>query len=508
MLLRFPIFPPYFPLQRYLRSTSSSYSQVPLGFGSSALSLWADQKSGGPIRCSVSQVHSYGTVDPERPPALKWSSLARRISAMENPSLGCAAVLERWEEEERRLHKWELCRVVKELRKFRRFKLALEVCDWMTAQGDRFMFTSSDMAIQLDLIAKAHGISRAEEHFSQLPDTLKDKRTYGALLNVYGRAKMKEKAEAIVEVMRNKGYLTEALIFNVMMTLYMNVGEHEQVSKIINEMKENNISFDIYSYNIWITNCATMGDAEEMERVVGLMSSDNGINANWTPYTTLATMYIRLGNFEKAQSCLKDAEIRVMGRDRTPFNYLIGLYGSIGKREEVYRIWNWYKSSFPRILNVGYQCMLSSLIRLGDVDGAEMIYEEWLSMTSSYDPRICNILLGLYAREGLASKAKNALDKFLEKGGKPRPIMWETLAEGYIKEEQISEALSYMREAVSYEGVNNWRPKPKNIENLLALCKGQNDISSINMLMDMLRMRGCHEKEEYKSLISAYCQGN
>lgn len=65
-----------------------------------------------------------------------------------------------------------------------------------------------------------------------------------------------------------------------------------------------------------------------------------------------------------------------------------------------------------------------------------------------------------------------------------------------------------MKEAASLAGVNNWRPKPKNIENLLALCKGQNDISSINMLMDMLQTRRCHEKEEYKSLISAYCQGN
>ncbi|XP_008786192.2 pentatricopeptide repeat-containing protein At1g02150 [Phoenix dactylifera] len=508
MLLRFAISLPSFPLQPYHLSTStSSYSQARLGFGSSTLSLRADQKSGGPIRCSVSQVHSYGTVDSERPPALRWSSLFRRISARENTSLGCAAVLLRWEEEEGQLNKWELCRVVKELRKFRRVKLALEVCDWMIAQGDRFMFTSSDMAIQVDLIAKAHGISHAEEYFSQLPDTMKDKRTYGALLNVYGQAKMKEKAEAIVEVMRNKGYLTEALFFNVIMTLYMNVGEHEKVNKVINEMKEKNVSFDIYSYNIWITNCATMGDAEKMERVVGLMSSDNGINANWTTYTTLATMYIRLGNFEKAQSCLKDAELRVTGRDRTPFNYLLGLYSSIGKRE-VYRIWNWYKSSFPRILNMGYQCMLSSLIRLGDADGAEMIYEEWLSMTSSYDPRICNILLGLYAREGLLRKAKKTLDNFLEKGGKPRPIMWETLAEGYIKEEQISEALLYMKEAASFEGVNNWRPKPKNIEKLLALCKERNDISSIHMLMDMLRMRRCHEKEEYKSLISTYCQGD
>ncbi|RWW80839.1 hypothetical protein BHE74_00010800 [Ensete ventricosum] len=361
----------------------------------------------------------------------------------------------------------------------------------MAAQGDRFTLTSSDMAIQLDLIAKVHGISHAEEHFSNLPDNLKDKRTYGALLNVYGQAKIKDKAEAIMETMKSKGYASDALPFNVMMTLYMNVEEHEKVSMLVNEMKEKNLTFDIYTYNIWITNCASMEDVEEMERVVGEMTSDSNINANWTTYTTLATMYTRLGNFEKAESCLKDAEIRMTGRDRTPFNYLVGLYGNIGKREEVYRIWNWYKSSFPSILNFGYQSMLSSLIRLGDMDGAEVIYEEWLSSTSNYDPRICNILMSSYVKEGLVGNAKDVLDGFLEKGGKPKPNTWEFLAEGYTKEKRLSEALLCIKKAaVSSEGVHRWRPRPTNITSLLKLCKEKNDMDSLDMLMDLLRSRG------------------
>lgn len=39
-----------------------------------------------------------------------------------------------------------------------------QVYEWMGAQGTRFNFTSSDLAIRLDLIAKVHGISRAEEY--------------------------------------------------------------------------------------------------------------------------------------------------------------------------------------------------------------------------------------------------------------------------------------------------------------------------------------------------------
>ena len=79
------------------------------------------------ITCSISQIHSYGTVDYERRPLVKWNAVYRRISLMENPEMGSASVLNQWENEGKRLTKWELCRVVKELRKFKRFKMALEV---------------------------------------------------------------------------------------------------------------------------------------------------------------------------------------------------------------------------------------------------------------------------------------------------------------------------------------------------------------------------------------------
>lgn len=46
---------------------------------------------------------------------------------MEKPELGSGTVLSQWEREGRQLSKWELCRVVKELRKYKRFDRALEV---------------------------------------------------------------------------------------------------------------------------------------------------------------------------------------------------------------------------------------------------------------------------------------------------------------------------------------------------------------------------------------------
>ncbi|KAE8660718.1 Pentatricopeptide repeat-containing protein [Hibiscus syriacus] len=454
-----------------------------------------------PIKCSISQVHSYGTVDFERRPMVKWNALYRKISLMENPELGSASVLNDWEKGGRKLTKWELCRVVKELRKYKRYKQALEVYEWMNNRGERFRFSASDAAIQLDLISKVHGVSSAEDYFLQLSDTLKDKRIYGSLLNAYVRARMQEKAESLIDNMRNKGYALHPLPYNVMMTLYMNLREYDKVESMVSEMLAKNIRLDIYSYNIWLSSCGSQGSVEKMEQVHKQMKEDRSINPNWTTFSTMATMYIKMGLPEKAEECLRNVESRITGRDRIPYQYLITLYGNIGNKEEVYRIWKVYKSIFPSIPNLGYHSMVSSLVRANDIEGAERIYEEWLSVRTSYDPRIANLLMGWYVKEGNMDKAESFFNHMADVGGKPNSSSWETLAEGHIGVARIDEALSCLKEAFATEGSTSWKPKPSNISAFFNLCEEKADTESRDVLMGLIQQAGYLKNVAYASLI-------
>jgi hypothetical protein len=75
---------------------------------------------------TASQVHSYGTVDFEKNENLRWISLYRSILNAKKEGKATASVLET-RDQLRRLSKWELCRIAKELRKFHHSKSALEV---------------------------------------------------------------------------------------------------------------------------------------------------------------------------------------------------------------------------------------------------------------------------------------------------------------------------------------------------------------------------------------------
>lgn len=378
----------------------------------------------------------------------------------------------------------------------------MQVYDWMNNRAERFRISTSDAAIQLDLIAKVRGISTAEEYFLRLADKLKDRRTYGALLNAYVHSKMKEKAESMLDTMRSKGYATHSLPFNVMMTLYMNLKEYDKVDMIVSEMMEKKIQLDIYSYNIWLSSCGSQGSAEKMEEVFEQMVKDNSIIPNWTTFSTLATMYIKMDLFEKAEECLRKVESRIRGRDRIPYHYLLSLYGNIGKKEEVYRVWNTYKSVFPSIPNLGYHAIISSLVRIGDIEGAEKLYEEWLSVKSSYDARIGNLLLGWYVKKiGNTDKAQDFFNHMLEVGGKPNSSTWEVLAEGHIGDKRISEALSCFKEAFKDESSKSWKPKPANVLAFFELCQDADDVASREVLVELLRQSGHHKDQVYASVI-------
>ncbi|KAF7139020.1 hypothetical protein RHSIM_Rhsim07G0037700 [Rhododendron simsii] len=161
-------------------------------------------------------------------------------------------------------------------------------------------------------------------------------------------------------------------------------------------------------------------------------------------------------------------ESRITDQDRIVYYHdAIGLYGNLGKREEVYRAWNVFKKICPKTLMMDYYTVISSLVRLGDIEGAEQLYAEWLSVKPTHNPKIVNLLMTYYTRNGLLVKAEALLDRMVESGGKRNP--------------------------------QNWKPRPVNVSSILSICEQNDDMQSKDILMGLLSQVGCLEDEAYKS---------
>lgn len=136
-----------------------------------------------------------------------------------------------------------------------------------------------------------------------------------------------------------------------------------------------------------------------MEKLLSLIETKSLLTVDWHAYIIAANGYMKAGFTEKSLRMLKKSEQHINGRRGFAYEMLLTLYASLGVKYEVYRIWDLYKK-LGKLYNRGYFRMISSLIKLDDLDGAENILLEWESVNTSFDFDIPNLLIDVYYRKG------------------------------------------------------------------------------------------------------------
>ncbi|KAF2307708.1 hypothetical protein GH714_031075 [Hevea brasiliensis] len=333
------------------------------------------------------------------------NELYRRISPVGDPKVSIIPILDRWIEEGRSVNKNQLQVFIKEFRYYKRYSHALEISMWMTDKR-YFALTTRDVALRLDLISKVHGIEQAERYFNNIPQQLKVLEVYGALLNCYAYARSVEKAEAVMQKMRDLGFCRETLTYNVMLNLYYQTGNVEKFDALTHEMEENGIAYDKFTLTIRLSAYAAVSDIEGMEKTIKKMESDSRVVLDWASYAAAASGYTKAGLVDKALEMLKKSEGLITSKKRsTAYNFLLTQYAATGKKDEVLRLWELYKKK-AKIYNIGYFSIISSLSKLDDFESAEKIFEEWESQNLKYDIRVPNFLIGAYSRKGHLDRAE------------------------------------------------------------------------------------------------------
>eukprot|EP01018_Ginkgo_biloba_P028974 Gb_03508 [translate_table: standard] len=429
--------------------------------------------------------------------------LQKRLFRLVFPTRRAVPVLQNWINEGRELKKWELDRILRNLRKFHRYKHALEVSEWMQ-NCKEYDLSAGDYAVRLDLIAKERGMASAEKYFKDLPVDAKNELTYSSLLHSYVREKLTKKAVALMKKMQELGFARDALPYNDIMALYMTTGQFEKVPSVIQELKKNDVLPDALTYNLWMSACATMSDIGSVEMVFNEVKSDGIDTADWTTYSTLANIYIKAGLVDKAESALKELEKKLTQRDRIAYDYLMTMYASLGNKEELHRMWQSLKTAFNKPTSTNYRCILASLMKLGDIEEAEKIFGEWESSCSRYDCRVSNILLGAYVRNGLLEKAEIFHGHVLEKKGDPNYKTWEILTEGYLQSKQMEKAVETMKNALLSVKSSQCQPKSEIVTAILKYFEEEGNIEGAEEYLKILRGVKNVTTEIYNSLLCSY----
>lgn len=360
-----------------------------------------------------------------------------------------------------------------------------QLCEWISNEMNHDP-SPGDIAIRLHLISKVYGLEQAEKYFSSINESSRDYRVYGALLNCYVEDRDLEKAEEIMQKMRELGFMKTPLSFNVMLSLYAHLGKHEKLDALMEEMEEMGIAHDRFTYNIRMNAHAATSNITNMEKLLLKMEADRLITMDWHAYYVVANGYFKAGLSEKSIMMLKRSE-QLIGDKQKWFAYecLITLYAAIGNKAEVYRVWNLY-TNLKRRYNTAYLCIISSLMKLDDIEGAEKILKEWESGDTCFDFKIPNMMINIYCRKGLVDKAEAYISRLMESGKEPQANTWDRLATGYHANGQTMKAVETIKKAIS-ASQPGWKPNDHTLAACLEFLKTNENVEVAEEIIRLLR---------------------
>ncbi|EEF47249.1 pentatricopeptide repeat-containing protein At1g02370, mitochondrial [Ricinus communis] len=450
----------------------------------------------------------FSTAEAAVPPAVvsprQSEKLYHKLSALGATGGSVSRTLNEHIMEGKTITKIELSRCIRELRKYRRFDHAFEIMEWMEKR--KMNFSYADRAIRLDLIGKARGIAAAEDYFNGLSPSAKNHHTsYGALLNCYCKELMSDKALALFQEMDEKKFLYSSLPFNNLMSMYMRLGQPEKVPPLVDEMKKRKVSPCSFTYNIWMQSYGCLNDFQGVDRVLREIVNDGGKdNLQWTTYSNLATIYLKAGIFEKAESALKKLEAIMGFRNREAYHFLISIYAGTGNSNEVNRVWGLLKSSFNMINNLSYLVMLQALAKLKDVEGVAKCFREWESGCTNYDMRIANVAIRVFLQHDMYEEAELIFDDALKRTRGPFFKARERFMLFFLKIHQLDLALKHMRAAFSESEKHEWKPLQETVNAYFDYFRTEKDVDGAEKLSKILKHINCLNSSVYSLLLKTY----
>lgn len=365
-------------------------------------------------------------------------------------------------------------------------------------------FSPSDHAVHLDLIGKVQGLESAECYFKSLDEKDKIEKTHGALLNCYIRGGLVDKSLSHMQKMKELGFASTTLTYNDLMCLYMNTGQPEKVSDVFSDMKDNGVYPDLFSFRICMSSYGARSDIDNVEKILVEMESQSHFSIDWLTYATVASIYIKAGINDKALVYLKQCEGKV-NKNALGYNHLISLHASLGSKDEMMRLWGLAKANCKKQLNRDYITILGCLVKLGELEEAEKLLQDWESSCKCFDFRVPNVLLIGYCQNGLVEKAEAMLQNILKKHNVKNPNSWAIIGAGYVDKLDMKKAFACMREALAAQAGNEgWRPKPKLISSILKWVGDNGDVKEVEAFVSLLETKVQKSREMYHTLIKSY----
>ncbi|KAK6149050.1 hypothetical protein DH2020_016575 [Rehmannia glutinosa] len=422
------------------------------------------------------------------------SAMTKAILAA--PASSVSTVLDKWVEEGNEVTQTEATLTMLHLRKRRMFGKALELSEWLESTK-HLEFVENNYASRVDLIAKVRGIYKAEDYLKQIPESFRGELVYRTLLANCVSATNVKKSEELFNKMKTLKFPITCFSCNQLLLLYKRT-DKRKIADVLLLMEKENIKPSLFTYQVLIDVKGQNNDITEMEQVVETMKAE-GLEPNSQIKASLARHYAAGGFKDKSEAILKEIEGEDIKKNRWACQYLIPIYASLGREDEVERIWNICESD-PRL----NECMaaVDAWGQLKKIENAEAAFDKMLKIVKKPTSKHFTSLLKVYANHKMLAKGKDLVKRMAESGCTLGPLTWDAIVKLYVGAGEVEKADSILSKAVKQR---RGRPLFSSYLTIMDKYASRGDIHNTEKMFLMMRQAGYASRlRQFQTLLQAY----
>ncbi|XP_010541228.1 PREDICTED: pentatricopeptide repeat-containing protein At4g30825, chloroplastic-like [Tarenaya hassleriana] len=212
---------------------------------------------------------------------------------------------------------------------------------------------AATLGMVMGLYQKSWNLGDAEFAFSRMRiHGITCESAYSAMITIYTRLRLYDKAEDVIDFMREDGVKLNLENWLVMLNAYSQQGKLEQAESVLASMEAAGFAPNIIAYNTLITGCGKNSNVADANRIFQNLH-DVGLEPDETSYRSMIEGWGRAGNYKEAKWYYE--ELKRLGYKPNSSNLytLINLQAKYGDKDGAIR-------TVEDMIRIG--CQLSSIL--------------------------------------------------------------------------------------------------------------------------------------------------
>ncbi|KAK7329188.1 hypothetical protein VNO77_23338 [Canavalia gladiata] len=319
-----------------------------------------------------------------------------------------------------------------------------------------------------------------EKSFTFLAKMIKEghkpnKVTFSAIMSAYCKKGKVEEAFAVFKSMKDLGIELDEFVFVILIDGYGRRGDFDNVFHLFDEMEKSGISPSVVTFNAVINGLSKYGRTSEADEF------SKNVAADVITYSTLLHGYTKEENILGMLQTKRRLEEAGIAMDVVMCNVLIKALFMMGAFDDIYALYKGMPEMDLVPNSVTYCTMIDGYCKVGRIDEALEIFDEFRKASISSDACYNSIINGL-CKKGMAEMATEALLELCHKGLELDIGTYRVLMKTIFKENNTKEVLDliYRMESLGpdiYNDVCN--------DSIFLLCQRGllNDANQLYMMM-------------------------